>query len=29
MSIDWFGPEAAGATIIEWSVPLAILFAIP
>ncbi|WP_397543298.1 ABC transporter permease subunit [Roseovarius salis] len=25
---DWFG-EAAGATIIEWSVPLAILFAIP
>ncbi|MEL7105117.1 MAG: branched-chain amino acid ABC transporter permease [Pseudomonadota bacterium] len=25
---DWFG-EAAGATIIEWSVPLAILFSIP
>ncbi|MBE9635215.1 branched-chain amino acid ABC transporter permease [Salipiger mangrovisoli] len=25
---DWFG-EAAGATIIDWSVPLAILFSIP
>ena len=25
---DWFG-EAAGAAIIDWSVPLAILFAIP
>ena len=25
---DWFG-EATGATIIEWSVPLAILFSIP
>ena len=25
---DWFGPEA-GAAMIEWSVPLAILFAIP
>ncbi|MCY4336408.1 MAG: branched-chain amino acid ABC transporter permease [Litoreibacter sp.] len=25
---DWFG-EAAGQTIIEWSVPLALLFAIP
>ncbi|MBC6441681.1 MAG: branched-chain amino acid ABC transporter permease [Rhodobacteraceae bacterium] len=25
---DWFGPEA-GASIIDWSVPLAILFAIP
>ena len=25
---DWFG-EAAGQTIIEWSVPLAILFSIP
>ena len=25
---DWFGPEAA-ATIIDWSVPLAILLAIP
>ena len=26
--IDWFGPEFGGA-MIEWSVPLAILFAIP
>ncbi|WP_101068582.1 branched-chain amino acid ABC transporter permease [Roseovarius salinarum] len=26
--MDWFGPEA-GAAIIDWSVPLAILFAIP
>jgi branched-chain amino acid transport system permease protein len=26
--IDWFGPEV-GAAIIDWSVPLAILFAIP
>ncbi len=26
--IDWFGPEVGGA-MIEWSVPLAILFAIP
>ncbi len=25
---EWFGPEV-GATIIDWSVPLAILFAIP
>ena len=25
---DWFGPETGGA-IIEWSVPLALLFAIP
>jgi branched-chain amino acid transport system permease protein len=25
---DWFGPDM-GATIIDWSVPLAILFAIP
>ncbi len=25
---DWFGPEV-GASIIEWSVPLAILFSIP
>ncbi len=26
--VDWFGPEFGGA-MIEWSVPLAILFAIP
>ncbi|MGP9820296.1 branched-chain amino acid ABC transporter permease [Salinarimonas sp. NSM] len=26
--VEWFGPEAGG-TIIEWSVPLGILFAIP
>ncbi|MEO0830855.1 MAG: branched-chain amino acid ABC transporter permease [Pseudomonadota bacterium] len=26
--MDWFGPDI-GATIIDWSVPLAILFAIP
>ena len=27
-AIDWFGPEFGGA-LIEWSVPLAVLFAIP
>ncbi|GGL86204.1 branched-chain amino acid ABC transporter permease [Pseudooceanicola nanhaiensis] len=26
--VEWFGPEV-GATIIDWSVPIAILFAIP
>ncbi|MGR3397315.1 branched-chain amino acid ABC transporter permease [Pseudooceanicola nanhaiensis] len=26
--VEWFGPEV-GATVIDWSVPIAILFAIP